>query len=65
MKCICGYEHIEVFHQSDRKFIPEIGEEPFVHVEGTFHIRTGIFNEHLKTIRLFACPKCKTIQATI
>jgi hypothetical protein len=58
MECVCGYEYREASNNNkDGKTYPQIGDEPFDKLNGTFTI-----GNYQTEVELYACPRCKTIR---
>lgn len=67
MKCICGYEHIELYDVQGRQDVEpsfKNGDKPFFTLDGDVYFRdenTGVFSKgNIHTV--YACPECGTLK---
>ena len=56
MKCVCGYEHRDVYFDNE---VP-VDNDPFVHIECMAIVREEW--EPPWEVKLYACPECNTVQ---
>lgn len=67
MKChACGYEKTEKWDKDSHRFVNDIGDVPFIAIDGNFTItKRGNWHDYTDHVNLYACPKCGTIKTPI
>ena len=60
IKCVCGYVYYRSVFNGDDHI--EEGDEPFEFIKGSFYIYDEWNNNEERKVKLYACPKCGTIQ---
>ncbi len=59
MKCkACGYEREVDYSEQPTKYT---GDEDFIRIIGSFHVKNAEWHGGEHTVSLLACPKCNTV----
>ena len=56
----CGHTKGKEWEDGDLVPVNPDGDD-FIHIEGSFHVKEGYYNEQTVEVNLYACPECNNV----